>query len=57
MFYDGLATNGAKTENGFKIQTASDETFSAKKLIFAIFHLMILEIGHLPKLLPVLYKN
>ena len=34
-FFNGLATNGAKTENGFEIQTASGETFSAKKLIFA----------------------
>jgi thioredoxin reductase len=35
QFYDGLATNGVKTENGFKIQTASGETFGAKKLVFA----------------------
>lgn len=34
-FFDGVATNGAKTENGFEIQTASGETFKAKKLIFA----------------------
>ena len=34
-FFDGLATNGVKTKNGFEIQTASGETFSAKKLIFA----------------------
>src|SRR5688500_15240100 len=33
--FEGLATNGAKTENGFEIQTASGETFNAKKLIFA----------------------
>lgn len=35
VFFSGTAINGAKTENGFKIQTASGETFSAKKLIFA----------------------
>jgi thioredoxin reductase len=35
MFFNGLATIGAKTENGFEILTASDESFSAKKLIFA----------------------
>lgn len=35
VFFSGRAINGAKTENGFKIQTASGETFSAKKLIFA----------------------
>lgn len=35
MFFNGLATTGMKTENGFDIQTASGETFSAKKLIFA----------------------
>ena len=34
-FFKGLATNGVKTENGFEIQTAPGETFSAKKLIFA----------------------
>ncbi len=34
-FFNGLAINGTKTENGFEIQTASGETFSAKKLIFA----------------------
>lgn len=34
-FFNGLAINGAKTENGFKIQTESGEAFSAKKLIFA----------------------
>lgn len=34
-FFDGLATTGKKTENGFSIQTASGETFGAKKLIFA----------------------
>ena len=30
-----MATNGVNTEEGFEIQTASGETFSAKKLIFA----------------------
>jgi thioredoxin reductase len=34
-FFSGTATNGIKTKNGFEIQTASGETFSAKKLIFA----------------------
>src|SRR3954447_10332040 len=34
-FFNGLATNGAKTENGFEIQVTSGETFRAKKLIFA----------------------
>jgi thioredoxin reductase len=34
-FYNGLATNGIKTENGFEIHTVSGEAFSAKKLIFA----------------------
>ena len=34
-FFNGFATNGVKTENGFEIQTASGETFGAKKLIFA----------------------
>lgn len=34
-FFDGLAVSGTKTANGFSIQTASNETFSAKKLIFA----------------------
>ncbi|MEO8474362.1 MAG: NAD(P)/FAD-dependent oxidoreductase [Chryseolinea sp.] len=34
-FLDGLAIRGAKTESGFEIQTATGETFSAKKLIFA----------------------
>jgi thioredoxin reductase len=34
-FFDGLATSGAKTKNGFEIQVASGETFTAKKLIFA----------------------
>ena len=35
VFFSDSAINGAKTERGFKIQTASGETFSAKKLIFA----------------------
>jgi thioredoxin reductase len=34
-FFNGLATNGKRTENGFEIQVASGETFSAKKIIFA----------------------
>ena len=34
-FFNGLAINGAKTERGFNIQTASGETFGTKKLIFA----------------------
>ncbi len=34
-FFDGVATNGVKTENGFEISVASGETFTAKKLIFA----------------------
>ncbi len=34
-FFEGLATNGIKTEKGFEIQTATGETFEAKKLIFA----------------------
>ena len=34
-FFNGVATRGAKTENGFEIQTASGETFKTKKLIFA----------------------
>ncbi|HMJ46704.1 MAG TPA: NAD(P)/FAD-dependent oxidoreductase, partial [Ferruginibacter sp.] len=34
-FFDGLATNGIKTESGFEIQVASGETFAAKQLIFA----------------------
>jgi thioredoxin reductase len=35
VFFQGLATNGVKTTKGFQIQTASGETFNAKKLIFA----------------------
>lgn len=34
-FFDGLATSGIKTNNGFEIQVASGETFAAKKLVFA----------------------
>jgi thioredoxin reductase len=34
-FFNGLATNGTKMENGFEIQVASGETFRAGKLIFA----------------------
>ncbi|MBK9015107.1 MAG: NAD(P)/FAD-dependent oxidoreductase [Saprospiraceae bacterium] len=34
-FFQGLASNGMKTEKGFEIQTASGEIFSAEKLIFA----------------------
>jgi thioredoxin reductase len=34
-FLNGLATGGVKTRNGFEIQVAAGETFTAKKLIFA----------------------
>ncbi|KFC21896.1 NAD(P)/FAD-dependent oxidoreductase [Epilithonimonas lactis] len=34
-FYEGLATAGIKTENGFEITTENGEKFSSKKLIFA----------------------
>lgn len=34
-FFDGFATKGLKTKNGFEIQTESDEKFSATKLVFA----------------------
>jgi thioredoxin reductase len=34
-FFVGLAINGIKETNGFAIQTASGETFTGKKLIFA----------------------
>lgn len=34
-FYNGLATNGSKTENGFEIQTLSGDIFTAAKLVFA----------------------
>jgi thioredoxin reductase len=35
QFHDDLAINGAKTENGFEINTASGSTFTGKRLIFA----------------------
>lgn len=34
-FYQGLAISGKKTSNGFEITTASHDTFSGEKLIFA----------------------
>ncbi|MGV8964493.1 MAG: NAD(P)/FAD-dependent oxidoreductase [Candidatus Saccharimonadaceae bacterium] len=34
-FFSGIATIGAKTENGFEIEAASGELFSAAKIIFA----------------------
>ncbi len=34
-FLNGMATNGTKTENGFAIQMATGEKFTAKKIIFA----------------------
>jgi len=34
-FFNGLATSGIKTNNGFEIKVTSGETFNAKKLIFA----------------------
>jgi thioredoxin reductase len=34
-FYNGLAINGIKTENGFKIVTQAKDKFAAKRLIFA----------------------
>jgi len=34
-FFDGLAIDGAETENGFEITVAAGEIFSGKKLIFA----------------------
>ncbi len=34
-FYNGLATSGIKTENGFEITTQIGDKFSSKKLIFA----------------------
>jgi thioredoxin reductase len=34
-FFNGKATRGVKTENGFEIETESGETFEAQKLIFA----------------------
>ena len=34
-FFNGLATGGVKTKDGFEIQVASGETFRAGKIIFA----------------------
>lgn len=34
-FFNGLATNANKVENGFEIQTSTGDTFFASKLIFA----------------------
>ncbi|MEJ5994442.1 NAD(P)/FAD-dependent oxidoreductase [Pedobacter sp. Du54] len=34
-FYQGLATIGTKTENGFEITTSTNDIFTAKKIIFA----------------------
>lgn len=34
-FFNGLATNATKTQNGFEIQTSSEDIFTATKLIFA----------------------
>ena len=34
-FYNGFATTGLKTENGFEITTETEDKFTAKKLIFA----------------------
>ena len=34
-FYKGLAVSGMKTENGFEINTESNDNFTAKKIIFA----------------------
>ena len=34
-FFQGMATSGRKTENGFEIQTEAGKSFTAKKLIFA----------------------
>ena len=34
-FFNGAAINGIKTENGFQIESASGESFTTKKLIFA----------------------
>jgi len=34
-FFEGFAISGSKIENGFEIQVASGEAFTAKKLIFA----------------------
>ena len=35
QFYEGLATEASKTENGFEITTASGMVFTAKKVLFA----------------------
>jgi thioredoxin reductase len=34
-FYEGIATAGTRTANGFEITTNADDTFTARKLIFA----------------------
>jgi thioredoxin reductase len=34
-FYDGLATIGTKTDNGFEITTSKGDKFTSKKLVFA----------------------
>src|SRR5688500_15844678 len=34
-FYNGIATEGTKTENGFEIKTQSGGRFTSKKLLFA----------------------
>jgi thioredoxin reductase len=34
-FFNGLATTGTKTKDGFEIQVTSGETFRAEKLVFA----------------------
>ena len=34
-FFDGIATKGLKTSNGFEIQTETGDKFSATKLVFA----------------------
>lgn len=34
-FHNGLAVAGRKTESGFEIETANNEIFTAKKLVFA----------------------
>jgi len=35
QFFNGLATNGVKTNNGFEIHTDTGKQFTARKLIFA----------------------
>ncbi|EZH73365.1 pyridine nucleotide-disulfide oxidoreductase [Aquimarina atlantica] len=35
QFYEGLAVSGKKTHDGFEVKTKSENTFRAKKLIFA----------------------